>query len=220
MPTAISPAWTTASHVLSGELGSKSNINKSVNNKIIRNSPLLFDMLKCLSSTERCSILDMGPASATTIDYFSDYRCKLFVTNSIDELTKDDSASSDKFAEFLTRQSKIYNTELKGLDLVLLWGLPNYMTQESIKVLISHLMPYFSNKLLLHTYIYNTEKMPELPEHYHIKNDNKVDVTINSTAQKQGPMYHLADLKTCFQPLKVEHSVMLSSGIQEYLFSV
>jgi hypothetical protein len=219
MTSAISPAWTTDPN----RLPSRRNIQQSSGNDLCINSPLLFDMLKKLSPEEKRTVLDTGCASQASIDFFSQYWCKLFITNSIAEIHNLDSKAIDtphKWHRALVKSLGFYKRDKANLDIVLLWGLPNYLPADKLKELIAYLLPQTSNRLLLHTYIYNTQQISATPADYHITNENKVKMAPNSTGQINCPLYHLSDLQDFFNPLKVEHSVMLSSGIQEYLFSV
>jgi len=218
MASAISPAWTTDPN----RLPSRRNIQHEDNQSSI-NSPLLFDMLKKLSPEQRHIILDAGCASASSIDYFSNYWCKLFITHSISELHKLDPKTTDtayKWHRALIKSFGFYKRDKADLDIVLLWGLPNYLSPEKLKELVEYLLPQTSGRLLVHTYIYTSQQMPAAPANYHIGKDSKITLSSNSDEQIDCPMYHLSDLQSFFNPLKVEHSVMLSSGVQEYLFSV
>lgn len=218
MPGAISPAWTTDPN----RLPSKRNIQQNEFNKSCINSPLLFDMLKKLPSTEKRVLLDSGCASASSIDYLSRYWCKLFISNSTADLHGLNPKTIDtahKWHRAMVKSFGFYKRDKAELDIIFLWGLPNYLPVDKLKELVEYLLPQVSSRLLLHTYIYNTQQMPAAPASYHIQKDDKVLISPNSSEQIDCPLYHLSDLQGVFNPLKVEHSVMLSSGIQEYLFS-
>ena len=64
MSSATTSAWTT-DHPPSGRHQDKISVNED----IITNSPLLFQMLKNLSVTEQRTLLDMGQASQSSIDF-------------------------------------------------------------------------------------------------------------------------------------------------------
>lgn len=214
----MSPAWTPDPHRPAG------THHHSTNNrdKTTINSPLLFEMLKKLSLTEQCTVLDMGRACQSSIDFFSDYWCKLFITDTISELFELNSKTDDApqaWLKSLDRTINLYQQEKPNLDMILLWSLPNYLSPGHLKTLIEYLLRGTSRGIKLHTYIYNTQMMPAAPASYHINRDRSVALSPVSSEQKTCPLYHLAELHSCFNPFKVEHAVMLSSGIQEYVFS-
>jgi hypothetical protein len=218
MSTATTPAWTPDTS-RPGNQGAKASINEPVTT----NSPLLFEMLKNLSATDQRTILDMGRASQSSIDFFGDYKCKLIITDAISELYKLDQKKNDTEATWLKALAKTIQYKQQQqttLDFISLWSLPNYLSQHHLKALIQYLLPVTDSRTRLHAYIYNTLKMPAVPAHYHIKRNHKVVMSPQTHEQKNCPMYHLAELHNCFKPFKVDHAVMLSSGVQEYLFSV
>ena len=218
MSSATTPAWTT-DHRPSGRHQDKTSVNED----IITNSPLLFQMLKNLSVTEQHTLLDMGPASQSSIDFLSDYKCKIFISDSISELSKLDQKNTDNLQLWLKTLAKSIQFNQKDppeLDFIFLWSLPNYLAPHHLKALIEYLLPYTSAQTRLHTYIYNTQNMSAIPAKYHINRNQKVVMSSLSQNQINCPMYHLADLHNCFKPFKADHAVMLSSGVQEYLFSV
>ena len=219
MPSLSTPAWTQDSIQNPGRTPDKSSVIENT----ASNSPLLFQMLKNLSATELRTVLDMGHASHSSIDFFGDYRCKLIITDAITELHKLDHKKNDTAQTWLKALAKTLQLDQKNiapLDLICLWNLPNYLAQHHLKALMEYLLPHTTSNTRLHAYIYNTQKMPASPSHYHIRRDQKVLISPRTAEQKNCPMYHLADLHNCFKPFKVNHAVMLTSGVQEYYFSL
>ena len=216
MSSAISPSWMKKSDRLSARHGDKLNAGEKINIK----SPLLFDMLSRLSITEQSSIFDAGQASSTSLDYLSHYKCKLFINDFISSLdTAKNNYSPEQWNKILHSDIQFYNHAKPELNMIFLWGLPNYLTVDQLQAFVAYLLPYASSDVLLHAYIFNTHMMPSVPANYHIRQDHTVDASQISLNQTASPQYHLADLNKCCNPLRVERSVMLSSGVQEYLFS-
>lgn len=218
MSSVITPAWTPDPHRLAGRHNNKPNIYDT--NTI--NSPLLFAMLKNLSLSEQHTVLDTGQANQSSIEFFSDYWCKLIITDAMSELHRFDLQATDSPADWFKKLEKTLglNQHTKtALDIIFLWTLPNYLPPQQLKALIAYLLPHTTRRVKLHAYIYTTQRMPAVPAHYHITQNQKVVISPVSSEQRTCPLYHLADLHNCFNPFKVDHSVMLSSGIQEYIFS-
>ena len=227
MSSIISPAWMTPTHLLSTRQNhSHGNEGPTPDDKKhdSLNSPLLYGLLNKISADKKHTILDISQASSDSIDFFSNYTCKLFITNSITDLHKLSPESIDtdhKWHRALVKSIGFYKKDNAGLDIIFLWGLANYLSPEKLKQLIEYLLPQCSEHTYLHTYIFNSEKMTDSPANYRIKNNNKVGIFPQTiTKEIPCPMYHLSDLKQHLSPFKLEHSVMLSSGIQEYLFKI
>lgn len=231
MSSLISPAWTNPIHRLptgqnassgrNGQNDRQQNPDKVEDYNL--NSPLLFDLLNKISTEKKHSLLDISQASSESIDFFSDYSCKLYLTNSITEIHKLSTESINtphKWHRALVKSMGFYKKERAGLDIILLWGFTNYLPSDQLKQLIEYLLPHCSERAYLHTYIFNSEKMTDSPANYRIKN-NKVGVYPQVIGNEiLCPMYHLSDLQQHLSPFTLEHSVMLSSGIQEYLFQL
>lgn len=232
MPSVISPAWMTPAHRLS--TGQNTSADSDIHgngektphkqNYQSLNSPLLFDLLNKIPTDKKHTILDISNANSDSIDFFNDYTCKLFITNSITEIHKlspDSINTQHKWHRALVKSMGFYKKDKAELDIILLWGLANYLPPDQLKQLIEYLLPQCSERTYLHAYIFNSEKMTDSPSNYRIKNNNKIGVYPQNTEKEiTCPMYHLSDLQQHLSPFKLEHSVMLSSGIQEYLFQL
>ena len=218
MSNAISPAWNKTSDRF--ETGNRTN-RANNNAPATLRSPLLFKMLDKLEPEQRYNILDIGKASGTSIDSLSDHWCKLFITDAatgIQRFNYQEEDLTNRFSALLNNTILMRESNISDLDIVLLWDLPNYLPSELIKVLTSHLLPLSSPRLVLHTYIYTTRQMPASPANYHITRDTNISMHATSNTQITCPLYHQTELQKYFSPLIVDHSVMLSSGIQEYIF--
>ncbi|TNF36851.1 MAG: hypothetical protein EP315_03640 [Gammaproteobacteria bacterium] len=180
-------------------------------------------MLGRLSATQHTTLLDTGRARQSSLDFFSDYRCKLYVMDAADELYRlgqNIQPESANIHDILTNAFRISPPPEQTLDMILLWSLPNYLAPEQLKLLMQYLRPYLSRRVRLHAYIYNSEHMPAQPASYSIRSDKLVAMDCTDGMQIKCPLYHLAELHHCFSPLQVEHSMILSSGVQEYVFSL
>jgi len=219
MPSVISPAWTTPPQMLSkGQVvQSDSNISGAVN----INSPLLFELFKKISKDQKKVILDISQANRCSLEHYAEYWCKLHLTNTINEFCSFQQSSINtqhKWHRALVKTMGFYKSDKTDIDIVLLWGLPNYLSEDRLKGLISYLLPQCSLKAQLHLYIFNSELMLEKPANYSIVK-NKVSIHHQSLSKEINcPMYNLNDLQQYLSPFKLDHSVMLSSGIQEYVF--
>lgn len=219
MSSAISPSWSREPQRPLGGVKQGSNDDGA----IIIKSPMLFNMLKRLSETERTTIFDISCARQSSIDFFSDYWCKLVVADALNSLYKLEQQAGQESVEYigaLKNAIQFYQRPAPELDMILLWSLPNYLSPSHLKELVKYLMTFTSRRVMLHAYIYNSEKMPAEPVSYTIRTDKTVAMSRPSDINVNCPLYHLAELQKYFSPLKVEHSMILSSGVQEYVFTI
>ena len=219
MSNAISAAWTTPS-----DLSSVRNKVSAEHDGLERtsiNSPLLFDMLAGLSPVQQHTILDVGRASGSSIDYFCDFWCKLYISDSVSEIHKLVPATIDtphKWHRALVKTMQFYKRDKTGLDVIFLWDLPNYLAPNHLEGLIDYLLPHTSKRVLLHAYLYSARQMPAVPASYHIQRNNTIAIEPGSANRIDCPMYHQTVLHKYLSPFRAKRAVMLSSGIQEYLF--
>ena len=219
MPGVISPSWTTPPQMLSKRQVTQKDSDKSEAVNI--NSPLLFDMFKKISKDNKQVILDISQISADSLEYFSNYWCKLHLTNTINEfcsLQESSVNTSHKWHRALVKTMGFYKNDKTDIDIILLWGLLNYLNADQLKGLISYLLPQCSKKAQLHVYVFNSELMLEKPANYSIVKNQVFIHQQQLSKEINCPMYNLNDLQKHLFPFKLDHSVMLSSGIQEYVF--
>lgn len=190
--------------------------------RLISKSPLLFSLLDKLDPQRRYEILDTGPASGSTINTLSNYRCKLHITNSSTELCAMDTAKLDsahKLNRALVKSLQLYKSQKANLNLILLWDLPNYLQTEILSGMITYLLPHTSKDAYLHCYIHTASMMPETPGKYSIMQDSQVMVEYSTDGKRPCPAYYQEALHKLMSPFRVKRSILHTNGIQEYLLS-
>ena len=185
-------------------------------------SPLLFGVLQALEPETRVEVLDLAPANADLLDYFSQYHCKLHLPGCRDELLTlgmtDDEANRPLPREF-NRLIPLQNGGTSTLDIVLLWDLPNYLDKQVLSALITYLTPHVTNHTVLHTYIHTRQTMPEQPGDYRLSLENNVLVDMPAIGNASSPMYYQELLHKVFAPFRVKRGMLLANGLQEYILS-
>ena len=220
MSSAISPAWTKSPHRLSK---GQDTASIAVENKAPPiNSPLLFKMLESLSHLKKHNILDISQANNSSLEFFSEYWCKLFINNAINSIHKLDQKhihTPHKWHSDLVKIMGFHEKDNADLDIVFLWDLPNYLEPEKLKVFIDYILPQCKKNTCLHAYVFNSELISEAPSNYQILSNKKVAIYPQQlTNEINGPMYNVNALQKMLSPFNLDQSVMLSSGVQEYIF--
>ena len=186
------------------------------------NSPILFDLLKSLSQEAHHEILDVCPASQGVIDLFSSLHCKLYLPgclNELCEMTSDKYDTANKLYRAFTQRLGFHKQQKAALNVIFLWDLPNYLDKQVMRGLIEYLSHHMHEKVKLHFYIHSNQQMPAAPGSYSILPEGKVWLENSSETTVKSPLYFQEALLTLFNPFKVKRSMLLSSGLKEYILA-
>ena len=186
-------------------------------------SPILFDLLNSLSEEEYQEILDILPAQQTFIDSFSHFHCKLYLPGCLQELCEMTSVKYDtanKLHRAFTRTLGFYKKRRASLKVIFLWDLPNYLDKQVMTGLIEYLSQHMHEKVKLHFYIHIKQQMPASPGVYSIMPEEKIWLENSSDATVNSPLYFQEAIQTLMHPFKVERSMLLSGGLQEYILEL
>lgn len=181
-------------------------------------SPLLFGVLQEMDPEIRHDILDLAPANADTLNYFSQYRCRLLLPGCRDQLLQlgEDAEAAPEprlFDEYLSWPKN----KSVPLDLVLLWDLPNYLDKQTLRGITDYLEPYVTPATVMHIYIHTRQIMPLSPGDYRLGDDQLVHVETASPLSATSPMYHQALLNKLLAPFRIDRGMLLANGLQEYI---
>lgn len=180
-------------------------------------SPLFFNIFEDFSVSRKFSVVDAGSHIPSTLDFLSNYRCKVYAsTNDNIEGARKSSNIDTWFLDF-DSLAKSYDFRKTGLDVVLLWDAINYMTGDQLKSFIASIRSNVSGRTLLHAYIYNTQFIPDNSPRYYVSEE---EILVEQTGQNtiESASLYQATLEKYLFPFYTVKSVMLSSGIQEYVF--
>ncbi len=187
------------------------------------NSPILFDLLNSLSQDAHHEILDICPASQGVIDAFSHYDCKLYLpgcVNALCEMTAEEYDTANSLYRAFTRALGLTKKQNAALNVILLWDLPNYLDKGIMRGLIDYLSHHMHENVKLHFYIHSQQHMPATPASYTILPEGKVWLENRSETTVKSPLYFQEALLTLFQPFKVKRSMLLASGLKEYILAL
>lgn len=187
-------------------------------------SPILFDLLKSLAIEDYHEILDILPAKQGVIDSFSSYHCKLYLPGCLEELcemTSDKYETTDKLHRAFSRKFGFDENQSASLSVIFLWDLPNYLDKPVMKGLIEYLSQHMHENVKLHLYNHTKQLMPASPRSYSILPEGKVWLeNSGDDATVKSPLYFQEALQTLLYPFKVKRSMLLSSGLQEYILEL
>ena len=188
----------------------------------ISKSPLLFSLLKPKPDEQRLEILDIGAASNNSIEYLSQFYCKIFIANGMSELTAISAALTEtpqRLNRELIKVLQFYKKNPASLDVIFLWDIINYLDASILSCIINYLLPHTNKDTHLHAYIHTARLMPEIHGKYEILGDEKILTDNASALTRKCPAYYQDALNKLLYPFKVKRSVLHTNGMQEYLFA-
>ena len=166
----------------------------------------------------RCPRIKLTDVSGT--DYFSQFHCKLYLPGYRDRLLTlrvDEETPEQCLPQAFADGIPLTTGDNTGLDLVLLWDLPNYLDKQVLTALAAYLAEYCTRRASLHCYIHTRQAMPAQPGDYRLTAEHTVMVDIPAPWTATSPMYYQALLNKAFAPFRVQRGMLLANGLQEYI---
>ena len=180
--------------------------------------PLFESITAGLDDEARHVLIDCGPARAGMIEMLTGLRCRLDVLDlparldSLATLPED----ADLVAWFAERLPPAGS---EPADLILCWNLLDYLTPAQISALMSVLIPRLRPGGRVHALVqYSSPRMPAGPGGMAPHGRTVLNVDSDGPANRNTPRHSRGTLEKFMQGLKAERTMLLSNGMQEYLF--
>jgi hypothetical protein len=164
-------------------------------------------------------VLDLGPADGPTIEFFSRFRCRLYIEDLYDTLNSFDYFSPEDGFDYdvVFRYLLPFPRELK-FDFILAWDLFNYFDKDVLGSLTAHLTKHCRRGTILLCQIATQHHIPELPYRIRIVDDETIEYIPQSEVMKEAPRYEVGDLARLLPGFRSLSSFVLRNGYREYLF--
>ncbi len=130
-------------------------------------SQLLPQVLERLDVEQRFSVFDAGPASPQTVEYFSQFNCRMHFADLYDDaaITQQGELTSEQLSAHF---ADLLSFAVDPFDLCLLWDVPNYFNPTALKALGNALRPLVHRDTLAHGFCAFKETQPFTPKQYSI----------------------------------------------------
>ncbi len=177
----------------------------------------LSALLQQLEGRVGFSILDLGPASGTNIEFWSRFGGKIYVEALYNSLRPILSAPAEENAPSPFPELLPYDPGTR-FDVILAWDLFNYLPQKHLEELVKHLERFCRVGTYVFALVSVLQQIPSEPNIYKIV-DNESMVYGSRTAETTPcPRYQPRDINRLMSGFKVSSSFLLRHGVQEYLF--
>lgn len=193
--------------------------SSSSQNATIQPTQLLTSLFKHVEEEQRITVLHVGPALKDTVDFFSNFRCKLHICDLFAELpvvTEEESADSlrSHFEALLDFEDDT------RFDICLFWDVFNYLDRDAVKGFMAALRPHLTQLTRAHAFgLHNlhSERMNHL---YSVVDMETIRIRDRSLPVPGYAPHSQRKLKELLDTFKFERSVLLADGRLELLLRV
>ncbi|HEX9723369.1 MAG TPA: methyltransferase domain-containing protein [Vicinamibacteria bacterium] len=192
-------------------------------------------LLQRLGEDRKSRILDLGPAHGATVEFFSQYSCKLYVADLYrslmahlaepggDRLPAPPEEAEDE-AQAAAERARVFNELLPydddtRFDLILAWDLLNYLEPEQIGVLGRRLASFSYGGTRLFAMVAMHREIPARPCAFRIRDAETLDYEALTQRTRPAPRHTEPTLRRLLSGFDVASTCVLRNGLQEYVFA-
>jgi hypothetical protein len=162
------------------------------------------------------AILDLGPALAANVRYFSERARYLRIADLTSTLV---AAGEPGEGQTLDLAGALPFVDGESFDGVLAWDLLDYLRGDQIGMAMRRISPFLAPRALLFASVSFQKEIPAAPQSFRIQDEATLLYGANSGPTRPCPRHKLPDLERQLPGFVVEHSFLLRNGLQEYVFA-
>ena len=174
----------------------------------------LFDEIR----GRKVTVLDLGSAVGSNVDFFSQYGCKLYIEDLYSALTTrvpsgdgDDLVGAEFFTEFLAIPDDT------RFDVVLAWDRFNYLHRKELARFGEKLRRHTQPGALVFALISYHKQIPAQPHRFRIQDEETLVYERRTAAERPSPRFAPSEVTGLLKGFRVDRSFLLRHGIQENL---
>ena len=181
-----------------------------------QSSQLLPGLFEAITEDQRISVLHLGALMPETVEFFSDFRCKLYVNDLFAELPMgfqpgDEQTVAEQVAELLDFPEDVQ------FDLCLFWDLFNYLDEEGVQAVMQCLGPRLASGARAHAFGVHNIRAERLDSRFGIVSSSRICARPRQAALPGYSPHPQARLKEWLPGFEVKRSVLLSQSRLELL---
>lgn len=158
-------------------------------------------------------MLDLGPASTDKLALFGAFRCRIWVEDLWDDLPPPAAPDEERRPLRLTTVPRD-----AAVDLVLAWDFFNYLDPDRLGDLGTEIARRCRDGALLVAFVHTRKEMPLHPQPFRITADGSILHPPLDGPGRPAPAYKEPDLLRRLPGFEVDSSLLLRTGLQEYVF--
>jgi hypothetical protein len=186
-------------------------------------SPALKALTDIIERFDYHHVLELGLASSGCIALFSKLRCRIHFEDLNSEV-RQRVAKRIRKGEFKAEQFLSDYLSKSDYDVILVWDLFNYMTDQEIEGFFSFLSSHLKRQCLVYLMQYPDDKVPKIPRQFVIKNASTVEITHHPVRKRDFPFIPEKRLLELIPNSSVQCSFFghegMVEGIKEYIFKI
>jgi hypothetical protein len=182
---------------------------------------LLFPTLvKRLATDQRLSILEIGPALPETVDFFSQFKCRLhfagMYSDPILQMQKGDSTEAE-LADHI-QQSMGFSKDTR-FDLCLFWDFLNYLDDKALRAFNTAIKPYLHKTTRAHSFTVRTLDTSFPNQQYGIAEKHMFSIRPRTGTRARTTPHTQAILVNLLSSFDIDQGMLLPDGRLEVLMT-
>ena len=164
-------------------------------------------------------MLDLGPPLAGNIEFLSALSCRVRIADLHRSLAAESIENRQAEAMDATLERLLPLAPDERFDALLAWDVFDYMRPDQVSSLMARLTAACREEALVLVLASTRRQIPAAPLRYRILDRESLAADGPLEPLRPGPCHGQPDLKRMMPGFSVRHSVLLRSGVQEFLFA-
>lgn len=182
---------------------------------------LLFpSLVKRLAHDRRLSILEIGPALPETIEFFSQYKCRLqfaaMYTDPVLQMQRGECTEAELVAHFTQTFGFQKGTRF---DLCLFWDFLNYLDDKALRAFNTAITPYLHKTTRAHAFTVRTLDTTFPNQQYGIAEKHMFSIRPRTTSRVRTTPHTQAILVNLLSNFDIDQGMLLPDGRLEVLMT-
>jgi hypothetical protein len=165
-------------------------------------SKLIHKLFEHLDTSRPLTVLEVGCLQPETVEFFSRYRCRIYVPDLFSELRAGnlDAGISGKTLQRQFQELLAFEPG-STLDVCLLWDFPHYLNEKQLRAFSSALWPWLHPNSRAHAFGVHSAATTLLNREYGIVDQHSISVRTRTSPQLKNsphPQSFMSEWLTCF----------------------
>lgn len=194
----------------------------------VRNSPISYvdqhqsganflalrELFNRLPSDKVVNILDMGQAWNANMEFYGQFRCKVFV----EDLYRWMKRKGDMQSQSTALESLQKYPQGTHFDVILFWDLFDYLSLQQAEALVSHLKAYCKKGTLLFFVSSTMDEIPKQPASFKILDAEHLLYETTTTETAKGKGHRQSNIQKLLPGFRLVRAFRMSNGVEENLY--